>query len=277
MKLHIFSLLIIANVCQLSYASQVPFLRETKRVSLPQSLKETSGLHCEASDFVSINDSGNEPIVFRLSERGEVVHQYKLTSDNRDWEAITGDSNFWYVGDIGNNTGRRKHLSILKVSKTNPNDITELVFRYEGIEPSTLAYLSHDFDAEALVHVKEHLVLFSKSWNTEITKVYLLDKASINQLLKPKATINGLPGVVTGATWDNQRQEYIVVGYSLPVFGTMQPFIASLGESFNVLQIQTLENLSQVEAVCVTSDNRVWLTQEGGVFQSPLLIEMHRL
>ena len=245
-------------------------------ISLPNSLKETSGLHCEKNSLLSVNDSGNDPVVYRISLEGDVLFSQRLPIDNQDWEAMTADEQYWYIGDIGNNSGRRETLSLFKVNQGAPNEITELTLTYAGVDMSEHVYFEHDYDAEALVNVQEHLFLFSKSWSTEVGLVYKINKDDKVQSVRPLAEIQGLPGVITGAAWDAHNEQFLLAGYQTSFWGMMSPFIASLSRSFEILHIQKLEGFSQVEAICIDNKQAIWLTQEGSTFKSAKLIKLVR-
>ena len=79
--------------------------------------------------------SGEDNVFGReLSEldiNGEIVEEHKIESRNIDWEAISGDDEYFYIGDIGNNNGKRKHVNIIQVSKENFN-IRNIKVKYEN-------------------------------------------------------------------------------------------------------------------------------------------------
>ena len=78
-------------------------------------LSETSGLFCANDHVLSINDSGNAPAVFKVSYSGKLKQTITLPIINNDWEAVSADSNYFYVADIGNNKGQREQVAVYKV------------------------------------------------------------------------------------------------------------------------------------------------------------------
>ncbi|MFC3093791.1 hypothetical protein DRW07_09955 [Alteromonas sediminis] len=243
----------------------------TKQSVLSDRLGETSGLYCTETGFLTLNDSGNAPVVYEINHNGEIVAEPYVLTKNVDWEAITADRTHVFVGDFGNNAGKREDLVIYKLDQEGNADIIGIT--YEGYNPSTNAYYGHDFDAEALVAKGEHLILFSKSWNTQVLRVYKIDKDLAEQKLSPISLIKGLPGVVTGADWDDSQGHYVLTGYSVSTIGLMKPFIAILGEDFALQRIEKLSGLNQVEGVCA-KDGHIWLTQEAGKFSTAKLVNL---
>lgn len=90
---------------------------------MPSILHENSGIaFIKNSDLLyAINDSGNSSTVFGLDIKyGKISKEIKLNNTgNDDWEDLTTDTNFLYVGDFGNNKNKRENLSIYWI----PNDI----------------------------------------------------------------------------------------------------------------------------------------------------------
>ena len=246
-------------------------------VNLPPILNETSGLVCDESGIYTINDSGNAPVIYQLDQQGNIQHQITLSSSNTDWEALTKDEDGFYIGEFGNNAGKRTKLSVIKVASTAistpalPPTTKQITFNYRNYQTKQNIYQQHDYDAEALVNKGEKLVMFSKSWKSKNTHVYQLDKNQQNQLLEPIVSIQGLPGLVTGADWDELHQRYVLVGYQVMAW-RVSPFIATLDETFTVTHIERLLGLGQVEGVCAYQGD-VWITQEKLGFSRAKLVK----
>ncbi|MFT5312597.1 MAG: hypothetical protein ACI8Z9_001075 [Paraglaciecola sp.] len=245
--------------------------------ALPAELSESSGLYCSKEGGIyTINDSGNEPVVYQLSEDGQIESMLSLSAKNVDWEAITGDQTHFYVADIGNNKGDRHFLTVYKYGKqiqssAHPKAI-EIGYKYNY--PADNEYLHHDFDAEALVARGQHLVLFSKSWKSQVLNVYLLDKETDQQTLQAFATLDNLPGVVTGADFDNKNQRYVLVGYRRGPLGLAEPFVAVLNVDFELQYWHELEGFAQVEGVCAHPNGELWFTQEDSFFGENKLVKI---
>ena len=263
------------SACQ-SSTSEYPDYEVVVEYSLPAELNETSGLYCPDADSIySINDSGNDPVIYQLNQRGEIMHQRRLQK-NQDWESITCDEQFFYVGDIGNNKGKRSSVDIQVVDKSSASEkvVRTLKVSYDGNDPDKNEYLKHDFDGEALVSVGAKLVLFSKSWKTQVARIYELNKSDKKQRVTPVKLLGGLPGVITGVDYDSRHKHFIVVGYNIVGFGNFSPFMALLDEDYSVLSSWLLPGFNQVEGVCVDPQGDVWISQESSVFSTHKLAKL---
>ena len=268
------SLLLLPAACSSTDSGNDSGIEVLEDIVLDEQLVETSGLYCEANQIFTINDSGNSPNLFTLDPSGRIVKSERLTRKNTDWESITADSEFFYIGDFGNNAGKRSDLAVLKVSRTDPSDITPLSVNYENYDIAKNEYYAHDYDAEAMVSQGDHLVLFSKSWLTRVVKVYYLDKDQPTPLLSPVAEVSGIPGVVTGADFDAQNNRYVIVGYTSNTLGMFKPFIATLSAEFDLISTYKLTGYGQVEGLCVRENNTIWLTQESSPLSAAKLIRV---
>ena len=102
-----------------------------QRFELPYELKEISGIEQISGDlFVSINDSGDEPYLYFLNSKGVIRHKmYVAGAENMDWEDITYDGKYLYVGDLGNNLNNRRDLALYKIEID-----TTIKTGYEGFD-----------------------------------------------------------------------------------------------------------------------------------------------
>ena len=191
-------------------------------------------------------------------------------------EAITADETHFYVADIGNNGGKRESITVYKYSKSREPQtaVTAMEVVYKDNQAGDNQYLNHDFDAEALVAKGEHLVLFSKSWKTQDLHIYLLDKTQLQQNVVAKATVENLPGIITGADFDKSNKRYVLVGYRRGKLGLSEPFIAMLSSDFELQQWHELKGFAQVEGVCVHPSGEVWFTQEASFFGDNKLVKI---
>ncbi|MEP0356887.1 MAG: hypothetical protein ABJH06_14195 [Paraglaciecola sp.] len=243
---------------------------------LPAELKETSALFCSKNETAfTLNDSGNEPVIFEIDSKANIVDKRLLNVKNRDWEAITGDGTHLYIGDIGNNSGNRKTLNVQRILESGAiHKPSTTSFTYLDNPIDENKYLNHDYDAEALVNVNEFLYLFSKSWDTGTLFIYRLNKVNSKQSIKPIAEVNGLPGVITGGDYDFQNKRFVLVGYKVWGIGFFSPFIAILDEQLNLMKFFDLEGYGQVEGICVSPKSEVWFTQESSFFSKNKLVKI---
>jgi uncharacterized protein YjiK len=276
MKVLVLTGVLLATACS-SLASDRPGYTLIKEFILPPELAETSGLFCpDQNSIYTLNDSGNEPIVYKLNLVGEIENKIKLDIKNRDWESLTGDKQHFYIGDIGNNNGKRKFVEIHVVNKdTSTTKIKRsLHISYAANTIDKNEYLNHDFDAEALVSVDDDLMLFSKSWQTNDLHIYKLSKTELKQKIESIITVEGLPGIITGVDYNALTKEYVLVGYSLYGLGSFSPFIAKMDRRFNLLASYPLAGFNQVEGVCVSPNGEVWISQESSFFSTPKLAKL---
>ncbi|MEP0064107.1 hypothetical protein [Paraglaciecola sp.] len=263
-------------IVEMIFAAENPDYTFLQEYMLPAELKETSALFCSKNDTAfTLNDSGNEPVIYEIDSKANIVNERLFKVKNRDWEAITGDGTHLYIGDIGNNSGNRKTLKIQEILENGtahkPNTLR---FTYQNNPLKENKYLNHDYDAEALVNVNESLYLFSKSWDTGTLFVYRLEKVNPTQSIKPIAEVNGLPGVITGGDYDYENKRFILVGYKVWGLGFFSPFITILDEQLNLIKFFDLEGYGQVEGVCVSPKGEVWFTQESSIFSRNKLVKI---
>jgi uncharacterized protein YjiK len=276
MKVLVLTGILLATACS-SLASDRPGYTVIKEFSLPPELAETSGLYCpEQNSIYTVNDSGNKPIIYQINLMGGIEKQITIDAKNRDWESLTGDKQNFYIGDIGNNNGKRKFVEIYVVDKNSKEAAIKrsLQIQYLDNTIEKNEYLNHDFDAEAFVSVGDKLVLFSKSWQTNNLHIYHLSKTELKQKVEPVTTVEGLPGIVTGIDYNPFTKEFVIVGYSLYGLGSFSPFIAKMDRRYNLLATYPLEGFNQVEGVCVSPNGEVWISQESSFFSTQKLAKL---
>lgn len=119
-------------------AMQDPDLTESSGVILSRTMPRV---------LYTINDSGNEPIVFAIDSTGRPLGRWRVPgTENRDWEAISigpcPAGSCLYLGDLGDNLERRATVRIYRVreparferfrgaSDPAPLALDSAVFRY---------------------------------------------------------------------------------------------------------------------------------------------------
>lgn len=265
----------ILNSCSSKVGEEADYT-VLEEMNLPEALVETSGLYCpEDNAAYTVNDSGNKPVIYKMNDKGQVVDQQLLAAKNIDWEALTGDGSHFYVGDVGNNSGKRKSVKVHILPKgESGTGLSSLNIVYLNNVLAENEYTQHDLDAEALVSMGDNLFLFSKSWNTGKLFIYTLSKTQTEQIVEPTSIIEGLPGLITGGDYDQQNERFVLVGYALKAAKRFYPFIAILNKEFALIKTFTLDNFEQVEGVCVTPNGEVWFTQERSFLSSPKLVKI---
>jgi len=253
--------------CQYPFTSFTP-----KRIGpLPQEVPETSGLVLHGDCLWTHNDSGWQPELFCLDpEDGSLIRRVRVVNaENRDWEEITMDENYLYIGDFGNNNGNRRDLVIYKVSLTDLElDTvfpTEITFEYPDQRDFSSRPLENDFDMEAMISFGDSLYLFSKNWQSLSTRVYSLPKEPGDYIasLLDSFEVNGL---ITGASFNQEDSLIALVGYTTflqPFTWLLWDFKGSTFFSGNKRRIELTIPFHQVEAICWNPDgNYFYLSNE---------------
>lgn len=274
-------LLLMLSGCSLSQTLPEP---AQSVVLLPPQLIETSGLVCLDQDFISFNDSGGKPELYRFDRNGHIRQQLQLSVRNIDWEAMTSDGEFLYLADTGNNNGQRQSLFIYKV----PLDWSGLKQPYkpERLEiqlpkSDILLPYEHDLDFEALVYRQHSLWLISKSWASEKPVMYKLDLALVKQSLGQALPVAEPGFLVTDAVFELSQQQWWLVGYPDPrkaIWAYLsnagyQPQIARYDKNLVLLETRALPTTGQVEGLCIDKEHQIWITEEGSKQHPALLIK----
>ena len=193
---------------------------------LGDSLRETSGLIAFNNLLWTHNDD-HDTNIYGMDSNGKIQKKIKLEKvKNNDWEEISQDSSYIYVGDFGNNfQGNRKNLHLLRIEKksflSNKPLIDTISFSYSnqtdfGIQKEN----STNFDCEAFVVSRDSIYLFAKQWSQKKTSIYVLPKIPGKYSAKLKETLD-VSGLITGATLLASGKGIVLCGYS----GMLQPFL----------------------------------------------------
>lgn len=250
--------------------------------TLPNEVFETSGLIVYNGQLITHNDSGNAPALYELDiETLEIVRTVTvLNAENIDWEDLTQDSNFIYIGDIGNNQGDRQDLGVLRISKQafdNSNEVTaeRISFLYEDQTDFTTT-VDSDFDAEALFSLGNDLIVLTKQWQSGGTVAYKIPKTP-GAFLAERLDSFQVNGLVTGASFDAFSNTLYLVGYSqllIPFFVEV-PDVNSIA-IFSGEVIKTVFDIgpTQMEALTFSGDT-FYASSEN--FDMPPLLSSSRL
>ena len=195
-------------------------------------LSEISGIENPVrSIYISINDSGDDPVVYIMTSDGVIFHKIFISrAKNVDWEDLSFDGDFLYVGDIGNNRNQRKDLMIYRIPWNNswgnyyidgklnhnlPDTLRADPFSFNY--PDQMSFPPEEsrmnFDSEALTYADGKILILSKDRSKPyqgLSKIYeldLSDKSSKTKLLQ-EIQLNGvswLTGSVTGCDYLNNK------------------------------------------------------------------------
>jgi len=191
----------------------------TLETALNSTVNETSGLLYLNNTLITHNDSANTNQLFEIdTATGEVTRTVTITNaTNVDWEDLTYDDTYIYIGDFGNNAGDRTDLKIYRITIADyfaSTSVTADVINYDysnqtNFTPSPFAT---NFDAEGLIHYNNQLYIFSKNWLDGNTNIYVIPKTPGTYSTSIVDTINA-EGLISGATYNNLDNSIVLCGY----------------------------------------------------------------
>jgi hypothetical protein len=233
---------------------------------LSKVVEETSGLEVIGDSLITFNDSGGEPAIYYMSYTGEIIKKRNIiNSKNKDWEDITKDNKFLYIGDFGNNLNNRKDLKIYKVPlfENIKIDNETIYFSYPEQE-SFKININTIYDAEGLISFENKLVLFTKNRAKKITEVYTLSKNAGEQKANKINEIN-VGSIVTGADY-NKDLELLALTSTINFIKyyiiTINNFSLEKGKQFDFNITEIPIGKTQVESIKIIDKNTFWITSE---------------
>lgn len=149
-------------------------------------LEEASGLAVSLKNpghLWTHNDSGGDPALYLINEKGELVMTAWLNSENIDWEdvAIARDgSGYIYIGDIGDNRAERKMLSIYRIVEPEMDTLSKVRVSFERM---IIKYEEGPRDSEALMidpFTKELILLTKREDNIMVYSFPFSPDASLD-------------------------------------------------------------------------------------------------
>jgi len=167
-------------------------------------LEESSGLVFNGSDLWTFSDSGSPNKLYRIdSLSGSIQHEVTIdNASNVDWEDITADDDYIYIGDFGNNAGNRMDLTIYRIAKNGLNqdavNAQVITFTYSDQTDFTSSNNNNDYDCEAMFYFDNQLHLFSKNWVNQQTRHYTLPATPGNHVAQLQNSYN-VNGLITAA------------------------------------------------------------------------------
>ncbi len=201
---------------------------------------ESSGI-VESEGFIwTHNDGGNAHEIYKLSPIDGTLLQTVTISNyyNIDWEDITADDDYIYIGDFGNNDGNRKDLKVLKVDKSqfiNSNalriDVTAEAINFSYSEQTSfLSSNTHNFDCESVISIGDFLYLFTKNRGDSKTRLYKLSKSPGSYTITSISTYD-VEGLVTGADYNLNTNEIALIGYKSKHKDSFLYFLSNFNDS----------------------------------------------
>ena len=264
----------LLNAQEEGRSGYTPLFAPEFKAELPEEIDETSGLFFHNGRLWTHNDSGGKPILYGLDTATfEVVQRITLVNaKNKDWEDVCTDGERVYVGDFGNNKGKRKNLRIFSFSlKDIPAkgdaSVTVDSIRFSFGDQTSFDHKKHehDYDCEAMFATDDYIYLFSKGWATGTTRLYRLSKTPSTQVAQ---VVNGFDsqGLITGADYDRESGVLVLVGYVnklwLPFIYLIYDFDdAGVKLSNHRFELQNYFG-TQTEGICFYAKGKCYLSAE---------------
>ncbi len=236
-------------------------------------LNETSGIVNQDKNFwTHIDDSNNS--IYRIDTLTDSIFQ-KVTianATNIDWEDITSDSNYIYVGDVGNNDGNRTNLRFYRVLKSDITPSTLSVnagrinFSYSDQVNFTVNHNHNFYDCEAFFYTNDSIHIFTKGWVNKWTKHYVLPADTGTMVAQLVDSFN-VGGYITSAAIQGDSL-VVLLGIDYSANGCFIWMFNKFNGShfFNGnkrrLYIDSPYYAGQTEGICFTDTNKGYITNE---------------
>ena len=243
-----------------------------RKVLLDAAVPETSALLYTNGALWTLNDGDNPPAIFRLdSTSGRMVQRVRIVnSPNTDWEELAADSRYFYIGDFGNNAGRRRDLRVLRLPRPGPADTIavaeEIAFTYPEQTDFEPGVYRHNFDCEAFFVAHDSLHLFSKRWADGQTRHYTLPTQPGRYVARPHETL-AAQGLVTAASLSPDGRTAALLGYTKTGRVFLWLLIDFDGTNYLAGRARRLRlpgalRIGQVEGLCFVGPARVFISNE---------------
>ena len=239
--------------------------------NISNTLDETSGLIIWNDQLWTHNDNDDINIYSLDTLNGSIIQTISLTGTlNTDWEEISHDNDFIYIGDFGNNSnGNRTDLKILRIKKisvfTNPPEIDTISYTYSDQTDLTPSGSNNtDFDCEAFIVSSDSIYLFTKQWVNQKTSVYSLPKIPGKYTAKKKSTYD-VEGLITGSAYLYSKKLVVLCGYSIllePFFFLLYDFNDCDFFSGNKRKVTIPLSFHQVEGIATTNGLKYYISNE---------------
>ena len=246
---------------------------------LSNSLAETSGLINLNGTLITHNDSGGLAELYEIdTTTGTISRRVEVSNaTNIDWEDLSHDGTYIYIGDFGNNNGNRTDLRVYRILVSDylstPDDtvMADVIdFSYADQTDFTTNLNNTNYDAEALISYQNDLYIFTKNWVDNQSNIYQLSNQPGSYSISKVDMINS-QGLITGGTYNSLTGSIVLVGYDLP-----QPFTVELsGFSGGLFSNGSLSRFDinapasysiQIEAIAINENSNYYVTAEDSPF-----------
>ncbi len=246
------------------------------RADLPQTLNEISGSILIGDALWGIDDSGNPNAIYRFDPTtGDVLQTVVVANaTNIDWEELTTDGEWVFVGDFGNNLGSRTDLRVFRIplsslENTSTTEVLAEVIEFDFADQADFTPLfdGTNWDCEAFLALDDSLFIFTKNWVDQRTHLYAVSAEPGVHSANRRDTMDA-QGLITGASLNATSSTIALIGYTT----VGQPFVWQLGnyeehDFFGGTAIRRDIDLSlvQTESIVWTAADSVYFTHENMV------------
>jgi hypothetical protein len=244
----------------------------TSKATLSSDLHENSGLIFWNDRLWTHNDGGNSSELVELDTAGVIIRKIAVTNaTNVDWEDITQDINYVYIGDFGNNaSGNRQNLRIYKILKSAilaGNNVTAEIINFAYSDQTNFTAVASNttnFDCESMIIFNSKIYLFSKRWTALGTSVYELTTSPGTQTATRINTSTAPSGLVTGADVMEDKRSVALCGYTSGGARFLYLLYDFTGNDFfsGNRRYVGLNNFGQTEGIAFRNPEYVYISRE---------------
>jgi hypothetical protein len=186
----------IKRIISILILSLIPFFNNSQSIFLPTDLNEISGLEIlNDSLLIAHNDGGNSNEIYLLNFSGKIIKKIRIANaSNIDWEDITSDQEYLFIGDIGNNHNKRKDLKIYRIKKLDLISENSIIaesmnFSYADQQEFPPVDSLKNFDAECLIAAYGDLWIFTKNRTIPFNGICKVYRFHFESNTSPKISI----------------------------------------------------------------------------------------
>lgn len=232
---------------------------------LPNAVEESSGLVAlpQKGLYLTHNDAGNKPYLYKIDEQGKLVETIKLNLQNEDWEDLTrDDEGYVYIAETGNNNNNRRELKVYKLKLENPQQVETISFTYEDQKQYPPAKKERNFDVEAIFYSNGSIYLVTKDRGLQTTaKVYKVP-AKAGEFTAKLIGSHDINAEITGADISPNADKVALLSegkiHLFTGFDTPKTFYDG---TYNELR---LKDAGQTEGIAFEDEETLMITSEGG-------------
>lgn len=204
-----------------------------------------------------IEDAGNQNHLYGLNIQGEIIKDIKINNaENLDWEDLTSDHlGNLYIGDFGNNKGKRDSFTIYKIidpkNKSRTSDAEIITFKL----PEN--HTSEDFESFFLFN--NHFYLFSKHSKKSIVIKVPNQLGQHTAELVTEFSLDGKKTKVTSADISDDGKTIVLLNHD-----KLRKLTHFEGDQFfnGTMEVMHFDHNSQKEGICFRDNTSVYITDE---------------